>query len=509
VGGAAALLVAVLVVVSLSGANAVQLVGRQEEQGEQDRCKRGEKEGGLSPCVIRALESFCDFCRDEFQVQECCDAYRDVQQCLEETLDECDEESFEELRDFVVEVAPGICAGSRPSRSQFLVSDSACLGFETNFTSPTPDEPEPSVPPIAPVTVSPTPPPAEQPVATALPETPGPPPSLEPTGPQETPFSSTSEPVPGPVNCSGGLDNLLGCGEKLYKTLCTRCSPDHLDQRTCCDAHRLALDCFEDLAEQCVGNADFLKVVRYVADVADAACSVDVPDYVETLVNRTVCRLLAKESTPPRATAVPMPTSGGPGVPRPRELDLLACFPGHATVRLDNGRTKSMFEVEVGDRVRVAGGRVSEVFAFTHRDRSSASSFVVLQTRGRAIELSAGHYIFTTDGLKTAGSVLPGDLLLLADRSTSRVESVGTKKGRGIFNPQTLDGTLVVDGFEVSCYTQAVQPILAHLLLALPRALYRIGLREPLGSAFYFTVPDFVGLRYLRGPSVYQYWSIN
>jgi hypothetical protein len=46
-------------------------------------------------------------------------------------------------------------------------------------------------------------------------------------------------------------------------------------------------------------------------------------------------------------------------------------------------------------------------------------------------------------------------------------------RGVGLYNPQTLHGDIVVDGVRASTYTEAVDPVFAHAVLAPVRAVYR------------------------------------
>lgn len=150
-----------------------------------------------------------------------------------------------------------------------------------------------------------------------------------------------------------------------------------------------------------------------------------------------------------------------------------ACFPVTSTVELENGAIVSMADLKVGDRVRVSPTEFSEVFMFTHKLRFERSDFVRIHTsRGHVLTASPGHYLHVSNGLALAGSVHAGDSLFLADGSTVTVLGVSTVVGVGLYNPQTLHGDIVVDGLIATCYTSAIQPDLAHAVLAPLRVLY-------------------------------------
>jgi len=161
-----------------------------------------------------------------------------------------------------------------------------------------------------------------------------------------------------------------------------------------------------------------------------------------------------------------------------------ACFPADATVTLASGAAVRMDALAVGDAVAVGGGRFSEVFAFTHADAAAVSAFVELTVASPAdacaahptsLRLTPGHYLSVNGGLAAASTVVVGDRLVRADGSAAVVTQVSTVRRAGLYNPQTVDGAILVDGIVTSTYTTAVEPRVAHAALAPLRALYAVG----------------------------------
>lgn len=194
----------------------------------------------------------------------------------------------------------------------------------------------------------------------------------------------------------------------------------------------------------------------------------------------------------------PKPSLGGATVPEPSidsspEGDGPVCFPADVLVETELGFNTRMDQVKVGDRVRVANGQFSTVFMFTHKLRDVAWTFVKLDTEaGMTIRLTTGHYIYVGDRLMAAGAVKVGDTLTLADERRTVVTNVARVSGRGLYNPQTAHGNIVVNGILASTYTRAVQYSTAHALLAPLRALYdRLGLSM---TCFDHGADSFVGL---------------
>jgi Spondin_N/Hint module len=144
----------------------------------------------------------------------------------------------------------------------------------------------------------------------------------------------------------------------------------------------------------------------------------------------------------------------------------------------------------------------SSIFMFSHADADAVSIFVQIRTTSTTVTLSPGHYIYAyvrggatsaragdniagtvlSNGtgssaaeLVRAGMVVPGDALVSPSGLRLAVTSVSRVRARGLYNPHSLSGDLVVSGVRVSCYTTAVPPRFAHALLAPVRALHQAG----------------------------------
>mmetsp|Transcript_48388 Transcript_48388/g.118457 ORF Transcript_48388/g.118457 Transcript_48388/m.118457 type:complete len:469 (+) Transcript_48388:356-1762(+) len=161
--------------------------------------------------------------------------------------------------------------------------------------------------------------------------------------------------------------------------------------------------------------------------------------------------------------------------------DFDPCFPADATVVLEHGSTKTMAELQIGDRVLVEGSVFADVYFFSHRVPAPRKfRFVSLTSAsGSKVTLSPSHYLYANGKLSAAGAVKVGDAIELANGETSEVSSVEFVVAAGLYNPHTLSGDLVVDGVRTSTYTTAVHPMVAHTLLWPVRVLYQMGIRPP------------------------------
>lgn len=151
------------------------------------------------------------------------------------------------------------------------------------------------------------------------------------------------------------------------------------------------------------------------------------------------------------------------------------CFPAGVTLELESGEVRAVQDVSIGDRVHVGHGRFSDVFMWTHKVADVVSAFVEIRAAsGASLRLSPGHYLFVSGELVAARAVQPGDIVTLGDGRADTVTGVKRVRSSGLYNPQTVDGRIVVDGLLASTFTTAVEPALAHALLAPVRAAYAL-----------------------------------
>lgn len=157
------------------------------------------------------------------------------------------------------------------------------------------------------------------------------------------------------------------------------------------------------------------------------------------------------------------------------------CFPADAIVEMQGGYVKRVEEVLVGDIVRVDQDEYSRVIAFTHRLQEGYFEFMEIVTNENdTLRLSRGHYLYVGEKLRKAEHVKPGDRLSRADGTFGFVQQVTLVTRRGLFNPQTAKGDIIVDGFLVSTYTDGVPFTCAHALLSPVR--FAVGLFFNLGK---------------------------
>ena len=128
-----------------------------------------------------------------------------------------------------------------------------------------------------------------------------------------------------------------------------------------------------------------------------------------------------------------------------------------------------------------------EVFMFSHRQPAAVSPFVTLTTvSGAKISASPGHYLWIYSSSKTkTGPMQParaqdikiGDCLATlntADQPAERscVISKTMTMQKGLYNPHTASGSIVVDGIGALTFTDTLPPSPAvHRLVTAPGQL--------------------------------------
>ena len=125
-----------------------------------------------------------------------------------------------------------------------------------------------------------------------------------------------------------------------------------------------------------------------------------------------------------------------------------SCFPSVATVETPKGK-KAIYEIKVGDFVLSHEG-FSEVYLLGHADNETLGKYVRITTdNATSIRLSAEHFILSNSRYVYAKDVKEGDRLAYGET----VILVETEQAKGLWNPFTLAGTIVVDGIVASCHS--------------------------------------------------------
>lgn len=150
------------------------------------------------------------------------------------------------------------------------------------------------------------------------------------------------------------------------------------------------------------------------------------------------------------------------------------CFPEHAEVQTPQGIQK-ISELRAGDIIRAVDddGHIfwDEVYFFGHADEISIAKFLQIELDGpdaRTLQISHKHFIpgclgglqcsWDTRVMAYAQDFQPGDYIWIAPDGQMQLEqrhiiSILPIKAKGLFNPYTLSGRIVVNGVVASAHS--------------------------------------------------------
>ncbi|XP_039259434.2 desert hedgehog protein A-like [Styela clava] len=185
------------------------------------------------------------------------------------------------------------------------------------------------------------------------------------------------------------------------------------------------------------------------------------------------------------------------------------CFSGESTVTMENGESRKMSELEVGDRVlatdRSTGSMIpSDIILMMHKSEDDIADFLTISVTSsllesrthRQITLTQNHLIFvhSSNPYKRArwrpravyaSEVKEGDVVYMksllrgniTEATLANVTRVKKVKRSGVYAPLTDAGTVVVDGVVASCYAVFDNEPISHALFLPLRTLWRLGAR--------------------------------
>merc|ERR1711862_7669 len=173
-----------------------------------------------------------------------------------------------------------------------------------------------------------------------------------------------------------------------------------------------------------------------------------------------------------------------------------SCFGPTNTIETKEG-IKTLCELRIGDLIRTSSGDhhtdFTEFLGWLDRQRSSPAEMLQIFTSDNypAVTLSGSHLVFTANTTKCAGVLVPGDTLLHRDGEQVKEQEISmikTSMESGYWAPLTRSGTLLVNGYLMSCYASyphtvsdiAMGPVKAMPMILLDdhESQHNDGLRE-------------------------------
>ena len=141
------------------------------------------------------------------------------------------------------------------------------------------------------------------------------------------------------------------------------------------------------------------------------------------------------------------------------------CFPADAIVYSQDKGPMQMQDVRIGDRLLTytdAGEPMYDaVYMMGHKDAQSFGVFVsITASNNQTIRLTPDHYIFVvrnnTMSEIPSRHVEVGDGVVVDNGSIVTVVAISRVKSRGLYNPYTMTGRIVVDGILASCHSSSM-----------------------------------------------------
>ena len=150
---------------------------------------------------------------------------------------------------------------------------------------------------------------------------------------------------------------------------------------------------------------------------------------------------------------------------------------------LENGATKAMADVAVGDRILTVNGKGEQVYSdvayLPHGKNTEKAVFTVLTTEaGRDVKMTANHVLPAGDCSATSLPVVAASTVVVGEcvetvSGRERVVSVSMAEGEGIYTAIAMEELLVVNGIVATPYG-GVNPALANVYYNLHRLAYSV-----------------------------------
>jgi len=158
------------------------------------------------------------------------------------------------------------------------------------------------------------------------------------------------------------------------------------------------------------------------------------------------------------------------------------CIYDEAEVRMANGARKQVKHLEVGEEILAysveKGVHPSRIYGQLHMDNETLIKIVEIETsNGRKVPVTAMHSLFVRQCLsddqkwttKSAYEVRVGDCLPRyytdGDVVEESVTNIRVFEARGIRQPVSETGTIIVDDVVISCYDRVVNQDATHMAL--------------------------------------------
>jgi len=139
------------------------------------------------------------------------------------------------------------------------------------------------------------------------------------------------------------------------------------------------------------------------------------------------------------------------------------CFSSLTKLQTLNHTDIFMHQLRINDEILDGNMKPTRVLGWMRRNADGWLKIIHINDK---LEVSPNHLILTAKGYKFAGHLTSEDLIRERDEWVP-VKTLSTDQARGIFAPYTESGTMLVNGYSVSCYSDFASHTLSHMLMTI------------------------------------------
>lgn len=178
------------------------------------------------------------------------------------------------------------------------------------------------------------------------------------------------------------------------------------------------------------------------------------------------------------------------------------CFKGSSEVLLPSGARKQMQDLQVGELVLTGSGQFLPILGWMDINRKLTTNFLKIRTNlSSSLSITGSHLIFTNSNEeegyapKFARDIHIGENLFHEETGNkAEILQILHETEDGFYSPLTASGTLIVDGYLVSCYA-SYPHYLAHAALLPARTwpAFFLGPAQEEGTGTFVTLVKTLG----------------
>jgi Hint module len=259
------------------------------------------------------------------------------------------------------------------------------------------------------------------------------------------------------------------------------------------------------IASAAAGSAANSAILFYIISLTNATMEAVKTALDTKVTNGELTSKLAAAYPGTSTTAVPTYEDRSSSTVVKSHIHPASCFAGSETVKLENGASKAMSEVAVGDRVLAADitGKTafSDVVYVPHPRNSQRTVFARISTEsGRDVQMTLNHLLpagqcGSTLPLRYASKVTVGDCIMTVS-GEEKVSAAERVQGSGVYTIVTKLEYVVVNGVIASPF--GANHMMANLYYNIHRFVYAIapfllrsGLAQSVNEGLGIMIPFF------------------